>query len=404
LRLELRSTDLTDIFHEPIPVFGDEAITLSDLVEAALLLGSLARLVVDELLALPPSAKPRQFAAPLAVSDLCDLLGHLGWHRSKRQRVISFFTYRGASYDGVWSKPLVASDEDHVIPVLSALAAPNLYRSAEVWLADAGGDQLQQTRGAHFEARARTAVTKAIEKQALTDKVAMAAPWSVKINGARQDVDLALRIGTTVFVAEAKLKRFPAAPREAGRWMMELIKGAGQAKRRTDFLGAHPQSAAQATSFGGRAQALTFRPFVLVSGFFGSGVSVDGVPVIDLDSLVEFFHPGCFPISGELRPGSIIQSTRSVPYWRRGDDLARAFAAYLQEPVRVRAIEAALKPQPRLIGFQASDGREIHITEPFVDPEPFTLAAAEQLQAETVARWSRALAGLDDIALPTQSL
>lgn len=392
LRMQFECSDLSEVADQPLPSFGDARITLSDLVNAALLMGALARVLTDELIALGPETLPRRLAPRVAVAELCALLRDLGWRRSKCERVVEFFTYRGSSFDGVWSKPLVDAGPTHVMPILCALAAPNLYRSAEVWLADAGGDALQRDRGAKFEIRARAALAKAIEASDLAREACVGAPWSVRINGARRDVDIAVRLGTTVFIGEAKLKRFPSAPRESGRWMAELAKGAEQAKLRTQFLASQPASAAQATNYTGDPARLTFRPFVLVSGYFGAGAVVDDVPVIDLDCMVEFFDPGFFGVSGEILPGSQMRATRSVRFWNPGDDLARALAAYLREPVRVRTIEGAMAPEPRKMGVLARDGREILLAEPAVDAARFTPSQADRLQAEVKAIWEAALA------------
>jgi hypothetical protein len=279
-----------------------------------------------------------------------------------------------------------------LIPILPAIVGPNLYRSAELWLSEAGGDALQRERGAAFEARARRELATALKAMEMQAEVQIAPPFSVKIAGARRDIDLAMRIGTTVFIGEAKLKRFPAAPREGGRWIEELTKGAGQAELRCDYFAVNPRAIAQQTAFSGDLAKLEFVPFVLASGSFGAGVAIQGVPIIDFDSFKEFFDPGYFCAMGEIRPGSEIHAAKVMPFRSDEADLATCLKAYLAEPIRVRVIEAALIPLARTVGVKAVDGRPILCTDPMVDHGRFAIESGDWLHAEAGRIWRAAVA------------
>jgi len=392
LRWQIEASDLQDVVRHPLPAFLPEAVTLGNLIDAALLIGSAGRVLTNELLALTPQRSMRRFAPEISTAAIAALLSDLEWRPVKIAAVIEFFTYRGRALDGVWSKPLIPSDRNRLIPILPAIVGPNLYRSAELWLAEAGGDDLQRERGAAFEVRARRELGKAVVENRMACEVAIARPWTIKINGARRDIDLAIRVGATVFVGEAKLKRFPAAPRENGRWIDELVKGARQAQLRATYLADHPVGAADATAFRDDPAKLTFHPFVVTSGSFGSGVDIDGVPVIDFDTLKEFFDPGFFGVSGELMPGSIIRPNRIVSFRDEHVDLATALRAYLAEPLRIRVVERAMVPLARRIGVHTRDGHEIHCCEPMVDHRRFTMKMADQLLADSSELWSSALA------------
>jgi len=391
LRWTVTASDLEDVASEPLPAFASQRVTLNHLIDAALLIGSAGRVVTDELIALGPGALMRRFAPTLSVKEIDQLLVDLGWSQPKRAAVIEFFTYRGQALDGLWSKPLAVGKRG-LIPILPAIVGPNLYRSAELWLAEAGGDALQRERGAAFEARVRRELSTALKAMKLQAEVQIAPPFSVKIAGARRDIDLALRIGRTVFIGEAKLKRFPAAPRENGRWIDELTKGAGQAKLRCEHFAIDPRAIAQQTGCPEEASALEFVPFVLASGSFGAGVAIADVPVIDFDGLKEFFDPGFFGAMGEMKPGSEIHATKVVPFRSEDADLATCLKAYLAEPVRVRVIEAAMIPLPRTIGVKAVDGRTILCTDPMVDHRRFAVESGDWLQAEAQRIWRAALA------------
>lgn len=395
LRWQIEASDLADVWEERLPHFGETAITLADLIDAFLLWRSAAAALLDDALATLPDARSRSYAGTMARDDLVGMCRAIGWRREKAEAVLDFFTFAGRAMDGVWSKPFVLAGVSKLIPVFSALIGPNLYRSAEIWLAEAGGERIQRSRGLKFEDRVRRGLQDAVRGGALRGRVNVATPWTVKIDGARRDVDLAIRIDKTVFVADTKLKRFPASPREAARWSAELRKGAGQARLRTRFLAKDPQSAAQATAYGGRATDLTFEPFVLASGYFGTGVMVEGVPVIDLDGLIEFFGPGYYGALGELGPGSEMHPVLTVPFCREGDDLGTCFAAYLREPVRIRAVERAMVPLARSVGVRAGDGRPILCTERMVDHLRFTDPNALHREVDAHWRGVRREAGLD---------
>ncbi|WP_428264540.1 hypothetical protein [Haliangium sp.] len=391
LRWIVAASDLEDIVSAPLPIFAPLKVTLGDLIHAALLIGSAARVMTDELLALGPEAAFKRFAPTFTPADIDALFADLDWAAPKRKAVVDFFTYRGQALDGVWSKPLVESRWG-LMPILPAIVAPNLYRSAELWLMEAGGDALQRERGNAFEARARQELAAALKAAGLELTVKIAPPFTVKIAGSRRDIDLALRIGCTVFVGEAKLKRFPAAPRESGRWIDELAKGAGQARLRCEHFEKKPGRIAQLTGYSGDPKALRFRPFVLASGSFGAGVTIAGVSMVDFDSFKEFFDPGYFGVLGEIKPGSGMVAVRTVPFRDDDADLAICLEAYLAEPVRVRMIEAAMVPLARTIGIEAVDGRAILCTEPMVDHCRFVADASDWLEAEARRIWRGALA------------
>lgn len=400
LRWHIEGSDLTAVQDRPLPAFPNEPVSLADFIDTVLLWGSAARSILDGLSQLSATGRTRAFAPPVTAQELVALRQRSGWSRDKAEAVLEFLTFSGGAFDGVWSKPLVRLPSGELIPVFSALIGPNLYRSAEIWLAEAGGDLIQQSRGATFEDSVRRDLRDALRTHKL-EHIVVADPWSVKIAGGRRDIDLAIRIDQTVFVGEQKLKRFPAGPREAARWADELAKGTEQARLRCDFLTKHPQSAAQHTRFAGAAADLAFVPFVCASGPFGTGISIDGTPVIDAAGLQEFFDPGFFGTWGELLPGSTMKATMAVPLRVPGDDLATAFKAYLQDPVRIRAIERAMRPFPRTVGFKANDDKPIFCREMMVDHRRFTDGPA--LYRDVLQQWNeaRVAAGLPSLE-PTE--
>lgn len=391
LRWVVEASDLVDVLHKRLPFFIQDRTTLGDLIDGALLIGNAAKVLSDELLAAGPARPFKDFAPAFTRTDLHQILAPLGWSAGKPDAVIDFFGFGGAAVDGLWSKPLVPA-RGGWIPVFPAIVSPNLYRSAELWLADAGGGQLQKERGAAFELRARKALISAIGETGLDGEIHVAPSFDVKIDGAKRDVDLALRIGETIFIGEDKLKRFPAMPRESRRWIDELGKGAKQARLRCDYFRGTPKRIAELTNYVGDPCALRFVPFVLTSGSFGAGVEVDGVAVIDFEGFREFFQPGYYGTMGELGAGSNLVARKTVPFRDETLGLAACFEAYLKNPVRVRAIEAALVPLARTIGMTTSDGRTIRVIDPMVDHRRFVLSAADALQATAEGIWKNALA------------
>lgn len=387
LRWQISASDLSMISKIPLAGIKDAQVTLDDLVGSILIWGEAARLLVDEAFRHLPGGKARNFATIVDREELLVLRTGLGWTRTKAETVLDFFTYAGRTSDGVWSKPFVRHGKNGLIPIFSALAGPNLYRSAEIWLAEAGGDDLQRSRGLIFEDKVRLELTQAVAGLPFIETVKIAPKWSVKI-GSPRDIDLAIRIGSTVFIADAKLKRFPAEPREAARWEKELKKGVDQVRLRCDFLTKNPQSAVEKTGYKGKPSELRFEPFVLVSGFFGAGTTIDDVPIIDFDGLKEFFDPGFFGAWGELGLGSEMRVIKSVPFWIEGDDIAVCFAVYLRDPVRIRTVERAMVPLPRIIGIRAADNRRIRCVEMMVDHLRFTNGHA--LYRDSLTHWNEA--------------
>lgn len=98
--------------------------------------------------------------------------------------------------------------------------------------------------------------------------------------------------------------------------------------------------------------------------------------MIDAAGLQEFFDPRFLGAWGELLPGSTMKATMAVPLRTPGDDLSTKFSAYLRDPLRIRAIERAMQPLPRTVGFRADDGKPILCREMMIDYRRLTVGSA----------------------------
>ena len=145
--------------------------------------------------------------------------------------------------------------------------------------------------------------------------------------GRARDVDLLLRLGSTVFIGELKCKISPATPKDL-RWHFEAIEqAAGQARLRAELAGAALGELAAMLEFRGPPDALRVVPFVLINGEVGVGRAVDGTPVVDLVSLHNYLYDGALSMAGDADGHSHVR----VNYYRNAAEAEQNLPVYLEE-------------------------------------------------------------------------
>ena len=195
------------------------------------------------------------------------------------------------------------------------------------WLLD--GRLPASERGTRFESYARRSLaTSAAGNERLVGSLKVY-PRSAEIRLKEQsrDVDLLLRLGSTVFVGELKCKIFPVTPKDL-RWHFDAIEqAAGQARLRAELAKAALGELAAMLEFRGPPEALRVVPFVLINSEVGIGRAVDGIPVVDLVSLHHYFHDGALGVAGDADG----QPRVRVGYYRNAAEAERSLQVYLEE-------------------------------------------------------------------------
>lgn len=405
LRQVLEATELAPYLDAALPRLGEPIISLNDLLTAWELLAMATDGLAEHFYAKSPQAPPLTFAPSLRLADLHRLLEPLGWSLEKRQAVIGFFVYEHQAFDGLWSKPLLPIGGGRVVPVLTPLSAPNLLRTAELWITEGAGEGFFTKRGTEAEAKLRSDIIEAMASRAWRGSArVLQSEWVPKIDGVKRDIDLAVRLGDTVFIGELKLKKYPVSAAEIGRHIDEFDHAADQLGIRLAWLNQNRPLLAQQMGFEGAPETLKLRGFVISGTAFGSGGRAGGFPVIDRDALLFFFEQDAFMVSATARRETGYEGEALKPSLalRLVDgDLAAAFLAYLRNPLHVRLIDTAVVVDRRVNKLKAT-GVTISWDEPHVDGAKLGPHRADGLAKRLGEFWRRQVADArEELSDPT---
>jgi hypothetical protein len=267
-------------------------------------------------------------APEILAEDLVRLVAKAaGMDRIRARNAIAFLTYEGKARDGVWAKPLIAVRNGFVVLALDAIHRPNAERMLDHWLIDGGLSASE--RGPRFEAYARRSLAAAAMSNPRLAQSFRVCPRPAVIGpkGQSRDIDLLMRLGSTVFIGELKCKVFPVTPKDL-RWHLdEIERAAGQAKLRAELArDALPELAAK-LEFRGSSGDLEVVPFVMINSEVGIGRAVGGVPVIDLNSLLNYLRDGALGMASDDDGRSRVL----VDYYRTAAEAERNMRLYLEE-------------------------------------------------------------------------
>ena len=331
-------------------VDGGERVSLRDVVLGWELLAQAADGIAKHLADASRRRSPERLAAQVTVGALIKLLGHLGWSPRKSQAVIDFLTFNGKSPDGAWTKPLLSAGSRRLM-LLTPLTCGSLERIAELWASEGAGEVLFAERGSAFEVRLRKKLAaSASERPWSSFCVVVQKEWKPRIAGAPRDIDLIVRIGSTVFVGEVKIKRHPNSAAEIGRLLREFEKAADQLDVRVAFLRANSAELAKRTGYRQAPEQLKVFGFILSGTAFGSGLEIKNYPVIDTDALSFFFDNDEFLTYATIDRASGYRGIAANPdssIRLVDDDPEVCLAAYIRDPLHVRHAEIAIERTER---------------------------------------------------------
>ncbi len=282
---------------EPLPAFGNDEITCRDLIAAWWVLTDLARLIRNTLgnSVLPNEHEIGRFACSVEPSQLIEVLSQcLAVTEAKAGVIIGHFTCdptdtKRLFQRGLWNHPLLPDPtQDRLYIVLAPLLVGSTVRRVERWLADGGisDDDGLKGRGKPYENFVRRELAKELEENAHIEDWAIAREGlKPKQNG--EEIDLLIRVGSTVIVGEIKCFTSPSEPLERANYLRALDKATAQARRKLDW--ANKERARVAERLGitdaKTIAKLSFVGVVVTAQSFGIGLSRHDIPIVDFHFL-----------------------------------------------------------------------------------------------------------------------
>lgn len=360
-RERLEASELAMVLDDTLAKEGVE-FSLRDLLDAWEILSSASASIARQFL----DSKTDPLALSIHYSKIENLLHVLEWDGTKRRSVIDFLTFFPDAVDGLWSNPFVLLDDGSLLPALACVAEPNLYRLCEQWLSSAKANDVLRSRGDRFEKQMRERCKAEIPPVGAGEDIFIVIEnWKPAV----EDIDLAFRVGNTIFMAELKFKKFPSLAVEIGRYVDELQHAANQLDKRLAFFDQNKKAAAQKTRYRGQAGDLQVFGFILTATQFGAGLKMNGHPVIDADLFFEFFRLGHF--FALMEPQTLSNpETWDTPHklsLRTDRGIREDLIRHLQNPLRIRWMEYGTREYVRSVALNTSRSGRLTWVETAVD-------------------------------------
>jgi hypothetical protein len=181
---------------------------------------------------------------------------------------------------GVWHRPLTRSRDGATLYIIAgALMWGSPIRRVERWLQVGVQADLSKTpSGLRHEAAVRKQVADAIGGNPLLEAVPTAV-CSIAQGEAAEEIDLLIRVGSTVLVAEVKCLLGPSEPIERHDYVRKLEEACGQAARKARWLARQPDELI--ARLGDGADGCRLQPLVVVNQSSGVEWEYDGAPITD---------------------------------------------------------------------------------------------------------------------------
>jgi hypothetical protein len=261
---------------------------------------------------------------------------HLSFSHDKIRKILAFLTTASDSRAELWAKPLVAIDEKRFLMIWAPLVLGNISRTVELWMKEGGLDISQG--GFHFEDYARSEIQDRIRRSPiLTDMEVYDTNFILEVGDECEEIDLVIRLGSTILLGELKCILFPAEPLERYRYFETLVSASSQIRRKLDFVQKYKREflskldlnrASEDTDF-------SFFPFILVNQAFGVGFAPDDVPVTDL-LILDRFLDGALEQFVTVSPSGDSSAQKTTVFYESQDGASERVIEYLKNPPQLR--------------------------------------------------------------------
>ncbi len=201
---------------------------------------------------------------------------------------------------GLWHRPLVRSRDAQTIMIAAgALVWGSPVRRVERWLQeDVGTSDLSKTpAGIRYETALRDALAEGVAGNPLLAEVPTAVT-SVPSGQAAEEIDLLLRIGSTVIVGEVKCLVGRGEPLDRHNHVRKLEAACKQASRKAQWLRDHPGELN--ARLGADAGQCRVQPLVVLNQSHGVEWEYHSAPITDARFLELFVSRGEMIIAGLL--------------------------------------------------------------------------------------------------------
>ena len=344
-RLQAEELYHIQLKHTPLPKLSN--ISIHTLLDAWSVLYPLADIATRRAGEAEPTDSLTRIQDFAPLFDERELVGALAAALSIDLRMaaiaLEVFIFEGkvrAALD-LWNAPFVRVAPNKLTVVVEALRSPNLLRSLEKWAVYGGLDLT--ARGVPFENHVRRRL---LEGCRLAN--VQVHPTSAWIAGAvraeREQIDLVVRIGSTVLLGEVKCSITPTAPMEFHNYNKVLDSAADQILRKSAFVKRHWSELVAVTGWEIPETSRVIE-VIVTNQPYGAGRTVRGVPVIDQLILNRYFDEGRLQQWVRLEPEAILSADKETIFYSSLEEAEENLLGYLMDPPQTSEVRRFLKPR-----------------------------------------------------------
>jgi hypothetical protein len=352
-----------NLLDEPLPKLHH--FTLNEMINGWRLLQSLASVVFDEISSLVfHNAKelPR-FAPKIASRVLCATVSKaLRMEKHRAQQLVEVFVFRDTSSQEVYTQPLVRCEDDYWL-VIPCIHSVHLERIVEGWMRQ-GGLELER-RGPEFERFCRELLRISVALSPIKEAITIVKqPVKFSPPGEQgEEIDLVIVIADTVLLVEAKCILWPDDSLQFARYRDTIEGAVKQIKRKRDAVVRHY------TDFSNRlaqlGYALPASPkiacCVLTNSAVFAGFPIEGVPIVDLTILGDFFENDFVKVEGRQQ-GKVFER-HAMQFYKDKTEAGHVFEEYLLDPPQLRGTKQSVIRREVVFPVEHMDfGKFIHTT------------------------------------------
>jgi hypothetical protein len=225
--------------------------------------------------------------------------------RTKLSDILDFLTFDVGNKKDIWANPILLADGEFLI-ASSVLVSPNVIRSFEHWIVQAGFDL--SDKGTEYESNSLNKLSSALQQCRFSEIVSKPYSKRFKFTTQEEEIDLLIKVGNTVLVGEIKSIVTTDSPISSCRTLSTLRKAAKQAARKVDFVRNHSREIFSEAGWN-FLDDIEYQciPIVLNSSSIYVGLKIDSVPVVDFRILNAYFSSSIIPlVSSPDESGSLI--------------------------------------------------------------------------------------------------
>lgn len=268
--------------------------------------------------------------------------------------IVDFLRWNPSYRSAIWFSPLLPLDGDHFTLSLPSVDGVNYIRMAD-WIISKFKD-IRKVADSAFENYIRNDIINVSNDSPIADQTYVH-PTSYKPSEANVgDIDILFRVGSIVWVAEAKSTENAFDPLETYQVSHRLVReGCVQVDRKKKYVREHIGEVARILEYDGAPEDLVIEGLIIVSNPLFAGTVINQTPVVDEHMISLFFREGELKREGYLNNKLERVHLSKIRFYTKEDNIADAFRVYVYDPPQTKILLKSLVPERSIMPDVSGD-------------------------------------------------